>query len=95
MIARKFAVAVVTTYLGYAVFKAVVWNPMTKEMEELGVPENMPNDMSKDKKTYFIPFPGTTRVLEPREYTFKDPELQAIQKLDRREMDHMKGLWPA
>jgi hypothetical protein len=79
------------------VFSSVVLSPLAKVAEELDKELDVEEQKEPDKQgeSIFIPFPGTTNMVQPPPYSYKDPEWSEFVKIskDRALQKKLKGLF--
>ena len=72
--------AVFVLYVGAEVWTRVVFGPLDKALEE--EVKDLPEE-EEEEVGIFIPFPGTTKQLQPQPYRGTDPEWQAFIKFSK------------
>jgi hypothetical protein len=81
---RPFLITGLAIYVSFSVYQKLVLDPLLHTLEdgeELDLPE--PPESEEEEKPLFIPFPGTTKQLEPIPYRGSDPEWQAFIKFSK------------
>jgi len=72
-------------YLGCSVLDAMVLEPLARNLDETleDLPDDGEEEGEEEEGSLFIPFPGTTKQLEPKPYRGSDPEWQAFIKFSK------------
>lgn len=80
---RGVLTSIFTFYVCYTFYCHFVLDPLERAATE--ALKNMPDDddEEEDEKPLFIPFPGTTKMIEPVPYRGSDPEWQEFIKFSR------------
>jgi len=63
----------------YAIFTTVVLSPLDK----LDLDEEIAKEVDEQGASIFIPFPGTTKQIQPQPYSGSDPEWQEYVKFSK------------
>lgn len=69
----------------YGIFTAVVLSPLDKYAEEIekNMDEETRKELEEQGDSIFIPFPGTTKQIQPPPYRGSDPEWQEYIKFSK------------
>lgn len=69
----------------YSVFSSVVLSPLAELAEELEkeLDAEEQAELEKQEDSIFIPFPGTTKMVQPPPYGYKDPEWSEFVKISK------------
>jgi hypothetical protein len=81
---RPFMISCASIYISFNVYTQLVLDPLGKALdseEELDLPDAPEED--EEEGSFFIPFPGTTKQLEPKPYRGSDPEWQEFIKFSK------------
>ncbi|KAL3425715.1 hypothetical protein PVAG01_02506 [Phlyctema vagabunda] len=81
---RGMIVSFVVIYVCYSLYSRVVFDPLEVAATEAlkGMPDDS-EDHEDERPPFFIPFPGTTRVVKPVPYRGSDPEWQEFVKFSK------------
>jgi hypothetical protein len=81
----------------YGLFSSVVLSPLVKIGEEFDkdLNEEERRELDKQGESIFIPFPGTTKMVQPPPYNYNDPEWGEFVKISRDEtlQKNLRGLF--
>lgn len=66
----------VVVYVGFEVWSTLVMGPLGKAVSDIG---SLPQE-DEEEGSIFIPFPGTTKQMQPKPYRGSDPEWQEFLK---------------
>ena len=76
-----------TFYASYKLYVALIVDPLfdalEAEIDSLSDEEKRELDQGGDDDNFFIPFPFTTRMVEPQPYRGEDPEWQKFVEISR------------
>jgi len=80
---RSIATSAIGIYVCYSIYSRVVLDPLERAAVE--ALKNIPEEELEDEmhKPIFIPFPGTTKQLNPKPYRGSDPEWQEFIKFSK------------
>jgi hypothetical protein len=73
-------------YISFNIYAKMVLDPLARtldDMDESGLPDLPEDDEEEEDESFFIPFPGTTKQLEPKPYRGTDPEWQEYIKFSK------------
>ncbi len=76
---------IITFTICYGVFTNIVLAPLDKVAEELekNLDEETKKELEEHNEPLFIPFPGTTKLVQPPPYRGSDPEWQEYLRFSK------------
>jgi hypothetical protein len=79
---RSVFLTAIVTYTSFTLYNNSVLAPLANALDEAadGLPA-LPDE--EEEKPFFIPFPGTTKVVKPLPYRGSDPEWQEYIKFSK------------